>query len=181
MINLFQDIIPLSAQPVDSDSDHDWKAVEDQLGTRLPPDYKQFIDIYGTGIIGRLIWIFNPFTNNDYLNLLTQMGIYRRQYHDLGRHLGKEANPYPFFPEKSGLLPLGVTENGDVLYWLTRGEPASWPVLVNGSRRIEMEIHDTNLLGFLTGLINRKTKSAFIPFDLIDNKSLFTPVTEYQP
>ena len=36
-----------------------------------------------------------------------------------------ERLPLPPFPEQGGVLPLGRTDNGDELYWVTQGPPTS--------------------------------------------------------
>lgn len=42
--------------------------------------------------------------------------------------------PFPAFPDREGALPWALTDNGDVAYWLTWGDPAEWPVAVWNAR-----------------------------------------------
>lgn len=43
------------------------------LGMILPLDYKKFINKYGTGSINDFIWILNPFSENENLNLIKKV------------------------------------------------------------------------------------------------------------
>ncbi len=62
--------------------------------------------------------------------------------------------PYPLYPEPHGLLEWANTGDGDGLYWLTLGEPDSWPVVVwnirEGARRYDTGAVEL-LLGYLSG------------------------------
>jgi hypothetical protein len=49
------------------------------------------------------------------------------------------------------VLPLGRTDNGDELYWVTRG-PGDWPVALLESRAARQEVHRMPVTGFLAAL-----------------------------
>jgi hypothetical protein len=42
--------------------------------------------------------------------------------------------PRSLFPEEGGLLPWGVTDNGDILNWITSDNPEKWSILVYDGR-----------------------------------------------
>ena len=90
-----------------------WASVEGRLGVPLPSDYKRFIETYGSGNIGNFLWIFNPFSNNENLNLERQVVTQAEVLNEL-RSYG-ESVPYKPFPEQGGILPFGITDNGDLL------------------------------------------------------------------
>ena len=122
-----QKLMPAPSTPIESAGD--WSHVEYEVGTRLPNDYKAFIGLYGSGVIGELpVWVFNPFAADPPHRLKQQgegiFGAYRTLRAG-GYHL-----PYPLFPDPGGLLPWGSTGNGDYLQWLTVGEPDQWTVIV---------------------------------------------------
>jgi hypothetical protein len=140
-------------RPLESGSPEEWSRVEERLGSRLPSDYKEYIDTYGTGQINGLLWPHNPFAANRFLNLFRlvadEVGALRRRK-DLS---GDEVCPYPLYPEPGGLLPWGLTDNGDVLFWLTKGQPDGWLVVVNGTRSPEYDEYDESMTSFLTKLV----------------------------
>ncbi|GGE27443.1 hypothetical protein GCM10011571_32090 [Marinithermofilum abyssi] len=99
--------------------------IEKQLGTPLPTDYKEFISIYGTGSIEHFIWVLNPFVDNEHLNLISEksdiLDAYTVLKNEFPHHFKHEV-----YPNKNGLLPWGITDNGDELFWLTDGTPDHW-------------------------------------------------------
>lgn len=54
--------------------------MEKNLGMILPLDYKKFINKYGTGSINDFIWILNPFSENENLNLIKKGHVIREAY-----------------------------------------------------------------------------------------------------
>jgi hypothetical protein len=166
-------ILPPPLLPVDGLLDN-FGALEQRLG-RMPADYKEFIKRYGTGSIGRFIWILNANAHNSHLNLLQEMEPI------LGalRHLRRSGEPCPYrlYPESDGLLPYGKTDNGDVLYWLTVGKPERWPVVVNAAREPSYERFDCDMTGFLIGILTREIRSSIFPASFPSGLVTFEPFT----
>ncbi len=66
-------LIRLLPPPAAPDDNHgDWQAVEAELGTPLPDDYKAFIELFGTGrnpqrrVGATSLWVLNPFSRNKF-------------------------------------------------------------------------------------------------------------------
>ena len=55
-------LVPPPDHPVETAAASDWSRIEKEFGAKLPKDYKQFIDQYGTGEFANFFCIFNPFT-----------------------------------------------------------------------------------------------------------------------
>ena len=128
----------------------EWQAIEAEFGA-LPADYKAFCDASsGAGCIGEFFWIFDPFTTNANLNL-------RSHLFQLPDYLRRLRNPPPSFPASGGLLPFGMTTNGDLLHWRTCPEPDKWTVSISVPRASKMiEFHGGMtewLLAVLSGSI----------------------------
>ncbi|GGC88842.1 SMI1/KNR4 family protein [Chelatococcus reniformis] len=151
----------------------DWLRVETELGTALPSDYKAYIEAYGSGRIADFIWIFNPFTKRENINLLTQVP---RQINVL-RELadGGAPQPFPLFPAPAGLLPVGMTDNGDVILWLTVGSPDEWTVVINDSRSPEYAAHRRDLTGFLAGVLTGQEPCPIFPDSFPHSAVAFAP------
>ncbi|HEX4303827.1 MAG TPA: SMI1/KNR4 family protein [Rhizomicrobium sp.] len=130
----------------------DWGAVEDALKTALPDDYKAFIRCYGSGVIGNFITVFNPFAVRPTLNLLPRA---ERQLEIL-RELRTSGEPRPFdlHPAKPGLLPVAMTDNGDVIHWLTAGKTADWTIVVNEARSPSYQSFRYDLTGFIEAVVD---------------------------
>ena len=87
--------------------------------------------------------------------------------------------PYPFWPEPGGLLPFGGTDNGDTLFWLQRGSPDDWPVVVWDRGRLGYELLDCGLTDFLAGLATGAILPKEFPDGLSSVDCLFAPSTPW--
>lgn len=74
-----------------------------------------------------------------------------------------EEYPYPIHPEPGGLLPWGATSNGDVLCWLTAGEPDTWPTVIWDLRSRWFEEHPMGATEFLAGWLAGRVTSDLLP------------------
>ena len=138
-----------------------WKRVEEIMKTKLPIDYKQYISTYGTGCICEFLWPLNPFSKNKYLNLMAKSEAELNSLRDLKKMDFQEC-PYPLFPDSGGILTWGVTDNGDVLFWLTQGEPDKWITVINESRSPVYEEFDRTMTQFISDLIRGQIRSNII-------------------
>lgn len=155
-ISLLTELMPPPVQPFESpaQSTH-WLKIDAELSIQLPQDYKRFIELYGSGVIDKFLTIFNPFASNQNLNLMSQLVTQRQVYFELESY--GEDIPYKFFPVNGGIFPLGMTDNGDVLFWKTSGYSENWSIIINESRAPEWECFDMSLTSFLINIFNRTT------------------------
>jgi hypothetical protein len=160
--------------PVEAGSVEAWPAIEKIIGVTLPNDYKQYINAFGTGYIGRFLWPFTPFSENEYLNLRDQINYSLDVLRELEENWGEEC-PYPLYPDPEGLLPWGRTDNGDVLFWLTVGHPDDWPTVINEARGPLYEEYQASMTDFLAKLISGEITSDIMPYDFLDRDALFVP------
>jgi hypothetical protein len=157
--------------PSETPAQGGWVPVEKRIGTLLPDDYKEFIELYGSGCIDKFLWVFNPFSLNENLNLERQLSIQARVLADL--KLYGEVIPYKTFPDKGGILPFGVTENGDVLFWRTEGMPNDWSVVVNDARAPAWNSFELSMTQFLAELLQRKLVCSIFPNDFPGPSAVF--------
>ncbi|MFK4597692.1 hypothetical protein RKD30_004359 [Streptomyces pristinaespiralis] len=107
---------------------YDWTAVETRLGTALPSDYKQLVEIFGNGAFDGFLALQTPdapCASADIVRHTEWLG-------EWARTRGSELwRPYAVYPVPGGLLQWGSTEQAHGFYWLTEGpDPDRWPVLV---------------------------------------------------
>jgi hypothetical protein len=131
------------------------------LGTRLPPDYKDYINAYGSAII---VWSHdlhilphNPFSALPHRNLLRQLDPELAVLHEVKSW--RDHLPFPIYPEPEGLLPWGTSGDGDKLYWQMIGQPADWPVVVMETHWGPMEQFADSMTSFLTKLLSGTLQS----------------------
>ncbi len=161
-------LVPPPAAPKDVPAAADWAAIEKQLGTALPPDYKALVATYGTGAFAGFLWVFNPFTANT--NLALVPSVKRRLDSERAfRNSNPGVSSHPLHPAKGGLLPWAITDNGDTLFWLTTGSPEQWPTLVNYARSVKYHRYDVGCAKFLARWLAGSLKPT--PFDGVFDKA----------
>lgn len=170
------ELVSPPSTPIESGNDVSWSEIERSLEVVLPSDYKKYINTFGSGQIGLFLTPFNPFSSNEYLNLLNQANVRLNALREIKEKYGESECPYRLHPEPEGLLPWGCTDNGDVLFWLTVGNPDEWVTVINESRGPMFEQYEESMTGFLAKLISREIASQIIPEDFLDRSSLFTPL-----
>jgi hypothetical protein len=157
------EVMPAPSSPFETPPAGGWSQVEGRLGVSFPQDYRDFIDRYGSGKVADFLWIFNPFSANENLNLERQI---QRQAAVLDELKGYgEKNPYEPFPSPGGILPVGITGNGDVIFWKTEQDGGHWSVVVNDSRSPEWELFNFSLSQFLIEVLAKRAVCRIFPRD----------------
>ena len=163
------------SKPSETGIDSQWSEVEQKLGWILPSDYKALIENYGTGCWLDFLWVLNPFSENVNLNLLDQAEIILE-----GERLVKskypDMIPFVLHPEKGGLFPWAITDNGDRLFWLTDDETGVFQIVVYESRGPEYEVYDLSCSEFLLQWLSGELRVGIFPDEFEYNKKdAFTP------
>ena len=115
--------------------DRPWDVIEREIGLPLPDDYKEFIDLYGTGQVSSaegwaVIWnfrdaaLFGP-SLSEVLNGPGSVPMFYRQM----VNGSPWPCPYPIYPEADGLLPFASVVDVHNLNWHTTGSPSRWEVV----------------------------------------------------
>lgn len=151
------------SKPLDVPKRLAWSKVEKMLGTRLPSDYKEFVAAYGSGLLGRLIVVLNPFSKTEGIEFFSGAGLMTNGLRALKAALGDTEVPYDVFPDPGGLLPWGGDQNGNGLYWLTGGEPDKWPCVVGEGRGDLWQQFDMPMTKFLASVFSRDVRCKIWP------------------
>jgi hypothetical protein len=176
MLERLRQLLPPPADPVEPGRPDSWAEVEAAIGTQLPTDFKAFTELYGSGMVDDFLYLFNPFAAGKDGNLLIEKDRVLAAYRQ-SRARFPDRLPLPPFPEEGGVLPLGRTENGDELYWVTQRDPDDWPVALLESRAALLEVHHTPVTGLLAALAANQLTSRVLPDDVLGRPShQFTPL-----
>jgi hypothetical protein len=173
------DALPTPAHPVETVDADQWETFELITGITLPDDYKAYLRVFGTGIIGGVITPHNPFCKRPLWKIHYTCRDWMREsagIHKYKHLYGEQTFPYAIYPEPGGVLPWGETDNGDRLFWLTTGLPNEWTILMNEVRSSDFELFECSMTEFLRGLITGDIQSDIIPYDCLDRDDLFTPL-----
>lgn len=161
-------------KPVGTGNPEGWDKVEQELGLTLPTDYKDFARVYGAGNLAGFIHIFNPFSDSPYSSLLKCVKQICEVYRFLKQHEGDKQVPYAVYPDKPGLLPWGRNDLGHVLFWLTEGNPDSWPIVLSHGKSDRYERFNLGMVDFLARALPHELDSTIWPDDFPDPD---TPIT----
>jgi hypothetical protein len=176
MLERLRRLLPPPADPVEPGRPDGWAEVEAAVGTQLPGDFKAFTELYGSGMVDDFLYLFNPFAAGQDGNLLVEKDRVLAAYRQT-RARFPDRLPLPPFPEEGGVLPLGRTENGDELYWVTKRDPDDWPVALLESRGALLELHPIPVTGLLAALAANQLTSRVLPDDVLGRPShQFTPL-----
>ena len=176
MLDRLRQLLPPPDHPVEPGRPEGWAAVERALGTGLPGDFKAFTERYGSGTVDDFLYLFNPFAAGQDGNLVVEKDRVLAAYRQT-RARFPDRLVLPPFPEPGGVLPLGRTDNGDELYWVTDGDPDRWPVALVESRAALQELHVMPVTGFLAALAANQLTSRILPEDVLGRPShRFTPL-----
>lgn len=155
-------VVPPPAEPLERGEPARWAGVEAELGTVLPDDFKAFTELYGSGKFDDFLYLLNPFAADPAGNLLAARDGMLAAYAGT-RAKFPERLPLPPWPEPGGLLPLGRSDNGNELYWLTEGSPPAWPVVAFAGRSTRHEVHRHPVTDFLALLLSGELETGVFP------------------
>ena len=148
---MIDELTRLVPPPEDPPPPPDWGLPTQEL----PSDYRALVERYGPGTLAGLT-IFTPGHENRYVDLDRQTGELRGILKDL-RERGIEPDYEP-----DALIPWGIDESGNVVWWLTTGDPDRWPVIANEARGDEWQRFDGGAVAFLVALLNGSEESVFL-------------------
>lgn len=173
-------IISPPEHPTYNGSISDWDVIERILEMKLPADFKQLINVYGTGCFGKFFYPLSPFAPFDTsINLLSGTRQLLSLYKSGQKEFPQYSPPFPAYPRESGLFPWGITVNGDTLFWLRQGNPNEWPTIICDSKFSERyDRFDMTATEFLCRLFSGKIEPEVFPEDLITVPREFTPYSK---
>jgi len=150
-------VLPPPVAPVSAFSGP-WEPIEAELRTSLPQDYKDFCRLYGLGHLIEFFGLYAPVSKSPYQQLVRAVRSMRYLFSYI-------EPPPPLWPARGGLLACGQTDNGDQLFWLTRGHLSEWPIVVWDRGLQEFETFECDITDFLAGVINGDIRPAAFPDD----------------
>ncbi len=123
------EIVTPPNKPVELPSKKEWNKCDTEFVV-LPPDYKQFVNQYGSGSIEqneeKLMYFFSPFSKSSGSNMVDKYKRFRRTV-----DLWGDETPHPdfkVFPEEGGYLPVAVSRDGANIYWRCFGKSTEWKI-----------------------------------------------------
>ena len=109
--------------------DGTWEGLFAELGTRLPKEYVELMEVYGAGDWGTWLRFLTPLRTGE-RRFVTHVEETLDAYRMLKDNY-PDGYPLAVWPEPGGFLPFANSYDADHLGWLTRGpDPDAWPLIV---------------------------------------------------
>jgi hypothetical protein len=126
----------------------DWRAVESELGTALPTDYKEFIGLFGQG----------GFVGEKYCSGIQITSYLTERPDELARGYSAYFStiddlPYSVYPRKPGLLGFANYGDKDTIGWNTKGSPDEWDIVYHDPESGFHVVEQTPMLEFLISVL----------------------------
>lgn len=151
----------------------DWSEIEHHLGLRLPASYTGFVDCYGSGILG-LIVFSHPQVEPDsplygWADLLSRIK-WGESY--LRRRREYSPVPYPVHPEPGGLILWGTSGDEYQFFFLAdpADEPERWPIVWHDGGLNTWDEFPGPFDGFLWKLVTRQLPAEIVGEGLSYNR-----------
>lgn len=155
-------ILQVPSTPQEPGTAQGWGDVGLRIGEVLPGDYMKFIELYGTGTIAGWLTILNSFASNRHQNLFIAGFEYLAALRELKREFPDDI-PFSLYYEPQGLLPWGISIDGDIFCWSTAGLSGNWRVVIIG-RHTGYEEFPMPLTQFLFEALSKKIEPrCFLP------------------
>lgn len=159
--------------PTEGGTNLDWARITNLFGKPLPSDYMSFIERYGSGQIGGWLSVLNPFSTNPNISLTEQFFILLASISQLKEEF-PESCPFPLLFEPGGLLPWGISIDGDIFCWQTKGASGRWSIVVLG-RHSDPEVFPYPFAEFLAKCITGEISCFAIPLEWQATKAGYIP------
>ncbi|MDI3388747.1 Lsr2 family protein [Streptomyces sp. B-S-A8] len=140
---------------------------------QLPDDYKELASAYGPGRFADYLQLYHPHGNTQYVDLAGPMPARIRS--QLQSDYDQGTYPVPYDPRH--LFTMGVTDNGEYLFWITEPQdaPDNWRIAVNEARGPRWFTYDGTVTGFLVSVLSGETAVPQFPRGLLEPAPRFVP------
>ncbi|WP_157361877.1 SMI1/KNR4 family protein [Haloechinothrix halophila] len=149
----------------------DWAAVESQLDSPLPSDYKRLVERYGAGVFDDFIWVYQPMYPTEALDI----GWRNRNALETLRVIGADQIPYSIEAGAEELLVWGGTETREECYWVkSDADPERWTVVLNDAGDDEWFSFEGSMSEFLVAALSGECGRDFF-VDFPSPRPIFSP------
>ncbi|MFE2282540.1 hypothetical protein ACFXAE_36000 [Streptomyces sp. NPDC059454] len=130
----------------------------------VPVSHKDLTGTYGAGCFDEFLWVFADGALNSHLDITERTEQMRailrgKALTELSRTLDKyQAGP-------DDLVQWGVTDNADLLAWITRGDPADWPTVIIQAGQLGAVVSTGSSTATIFDLLTGVLRVPFFPVD----------------
>ncbi|WP_116205037.1 SMI1/KNR4 family protein [Amycolatopsis circi] len=153
----------------------DWEAVELDIGTVLPSDYKELLSRFPSGAYREFVWVTSPIdVRTDYANFIQE------EIFGTIQVLGDEeleylkGTDYRLYPKPGGLLPWGNDGQGGIFCWIVDGrDPDQWRVAYYNQDANEWGEHQGPVTEVIWEVLTSVGDDNILGFSIDDEPAVF--------
>jgi len=176
MVRELRDIVQIPSRPTGIPSRDDWRFFHGEFG-KLPADFVDFANTYGTGFINGQLAVYTPIPRGRPLSLWGNI-----DSESSGRLVSRR-RPLRGLKDESDvnkLLTFARGENGERLAWVMSGNPDSWRTVIFEPYSPFFENYENDFSRLIVGLVTHSIKSLIVAPDFCKDYSELIPVN-YTP
>lgn len=164
---------PPDAVPAEA---HDWPAVEAAIGLPVPPAYKEFCRVWGSGgLIGQEVFVLGP-TFPGGPDLASEARLFQEDYAELQLN-SPDKYRLPTQPRPGSMLPFGRDHNGTWYGWIVgTDQPDGWQVAILAHGDGMPEQTGLDFGAFMLALAGGTLRSAALHPDFLARPKAFEPM-----
>ncbi|MEU6255304.1 hypothetical protein [Streptomyces sp. NPDC047043] len=158
--------------PPGSPTDFD-RSRTNQEERQVPADYRRLAQMYGPGCFDEFLWIFVERAENEHLDLVKCTNGMRSIFKHKNAPVLESALA-EFGATVEDLVQWGVTDNADMLAWIAKGDPDSWPTVVIQAGQLDVFISSKSSTETLLDLLTGAMRPPFFPSDFPSEQPEFS-------
>ncbi|MCA9013726.1 MAG: SMI1/KNR4 family protein [Planctomycetaceae bacterium] len=155
------ELVPPKDVPASNLTPLDFGEAERKLQVPIPEDYQRILQTYRSGSFDEFLWLYSPFSKNQYMNLFEHLAIENEL---LEQWFETEPCDIELWPSPEGLIPWAGTANGDLIYWRTIKHEIQ--IVVRETRSLNFQIFPLSISEFLVNALIEKLEVNCFPYDL---------------
>jgi len=168
-LNQLLTLVALPDCPQEVGLPESWPTIEATLGTQLPNDYKEFINLFGSGVFAGYIRTTNPFSLYPRFRLEEQIASADRTLAQLKNFYTEDFRNVVSYPQPGGLLVFANTLDGELLFWRTVGEPDAWTITIINLISGRIEEYQMSMAEFYISYVKGEISSQILPEPEVQN------------
>ncbi|ATW52326.1 hypothetical protein CGZ69_35840 [Streptomyces peucetius subsp. caesius ATCC 27952] len=154
----------------------DWERLEREYRIPFPSDFRDFIGLYGAGVVDGYLSISAPDPANPRIDLFRGSQVLVATLRGVRETLPENMCRHPLQSRVGGIIRWAANEDGDLCFWISDSDdPEQWRVGVYSRNFNDWHEYDCGFAEFLVQVLTGALESPFSRSDFPPESPCFTP------